>query len=76
MTPEQIYKERGDCSTDLQWSVCSADNKETENVILINRQRQVRMRIREVLKMMIRVNKNVSAKNEQAHISDSSCKTT
>ena len=45
MTPEQIYKERGDCSTDLQWSVCSADNKETENVILINRQRQVRMRM-------------------------------
>ena len=41
MTPEQMYKERGDCSTDLQWSVCSADNKETENVILINRQRQV-----------------------------------
>jgi len=41
MTPEQMYKERGDCSTDLQWSVCSADNKETENVILINRQRQL-----------------------------------
>ena len=41
VTPDQMYKERGE--PDLQWgTVCSGDNKETENIIMINRQRQVR----------------------------------
>ena len=41
VTPDQMYKERGEA--DLQWgTVCTADNKETENIIMINRQRQVR----------------------------------
>merc|ERR1719210_3068523 len=35
-----MYKERGEA--DLQWgTVCTADNKETENIIMINRQRQL-----------------------------------
>ena len=36
---DQVYKERGEM--DIQWSICNSDNKETENIILTNRQRQV-----------------------------------
>ena len=36
---EQLYKERGEM--DVQWGLCNAENKETENIILVNRQRQV-----------------------------------
>ena len=38
-TSEQLYKERGEM--DVQWGLCNAENKETENIILVNRQRQV-----------------------------------
>ena len=36
---EQIYKERGEM--DIQWSICNTEDKDTENIILANRQRQV-----------------------------------
>ena len=36
---DQVYKERGEM--DIQWSICNADSKETENILLANRQRQV-----------------------------------
>ena len=36
---EQLYKERGEM--DVQWGLCNAENKETENILLVNRQRQV-----------------------------------
>ena len=37
---EQLYKERTEM--DVQWGLCSAENnKETENILLVNRQRQV-----------------------------------
>ena len=36
---EQLYKERGEM--DVQWGLCNSDNKETKNILLVNRQRQV-----------------------------------
>ena len=36
---DQVYKERGEM--DIQWSICNTDSKETENILLVNRQRQV-----------------------------------
>ena len=36
---EQLYKERGEM--DVQWGLCNSENKETENILLVNRQRQV-----------------------------------
>ena len=37
---EQLYKERTEM--DVQWGLCSSENnKETENILLVNRQRQV-----------------------------------
>ena len=38
-TSEQLYKERTEM--DVQWGLCNSDNKETENILLVNRQRQV-----------------------------------
>ena len=36
---DQLYKERGEM--DVQWGLCNSENKETENILLVNRQRQV-----------------------------------
>ena len=36
---DSMYKERSE--GDLQWGAVVADTKETENIILLNRQRQV-----------------------------------
>ena len=36
---EQLYKERGEM--DVQWGLCNSENKDTENILLVNRQRQV-----------------------------------
>ena len=36
---EQLYKERTEM--DVQWGLCNSENKESENILLLNRQRQV-----------------------------------